>query len=669
MSKPPNGVSFEEFRNKSWHDVYNMQGEDDPYRNNYSRNIPVKRINNEINFNGFNNINNNNSSNGLTRLPPPMEPREYLMPNHNLGTGDFAVIPNWWNAKILGEAQMSLQSQCESQSMPMERRHNLPLNANYIMPSSIVPVTLARPVTFLPPPTAYRDDVREPRQFYHCTNDISNGYAESMENNSEIIEIKRPGTVTMSHKESECGLACGMSTLGLQGDYRTTNSTTKPGEDKLSDKITGRMRTGLFDLPEVYSPPPLRPPTQRHKLTLPSPRAQQLDCIMPSFVENTTSSPLPSSTLATQSGSKPRQAYSEPIMKTADRKDSGYGSASGPETNCGSRNIKTPFSTMPSLNSKLKSQAGQCSSHNSTFSAGRQECKNEKRDPYPAPGRRACGLMQERRSDPRLNDEVGAGDAIVASKLTNHNCLSPRARAAIQQVQACTVTSGMADSVLADCLTNLKSHQWEENYDAFSQIYSVTEIHPSRVRNVLNKIIWTGLPHLNNPRTKLARMACICFKRLFQTQKRSMEVEGEKVFYRLLDLCGAMSNSFIQHECKDALIAAVENIDPLKSVSFLELHGAKHKNPHVREFAAYLLNSIMDELPTSRLMNKEFSARIIPMIVGFLKEGLLQTRLTAKLALEKIYDHSTFESKLRRFVSPENVRHISDTLREFRVRN
>jgi len=109
-------------------------------------------------------------------------------------------------------------------------------------------------------------------------------------------------------------------------------------------------------------------------------------------------------------------------------------------------------------------------------------------------------------------------------------------------------------------------------------------------------------------------------------------------------------------------------MDPLKSLSFLELHGAKHKNPHVREFSAYLLSAIMDELPQNKLMNKEFSPRIIPMIVSFLREGLLQTRLHAKLALDKIFDHSTFECKLRRYVSPENVRHIADTLREFRER-
>ncbi len=105
-----------------------------------------------------------------------------------------------------------------------------------------------------------------------------------------------------------------------------------------------------------------------------------------------------------------------------------------------------------------------------------------------------------------------------------------------------------------------------------------------------------------------------------------MEAEGERVFYRLLDLCGGLANNFIQQESREALVAAVEHMDPLKSLSFLELHGAKHKNPHVREFSAYLLSTIMDELPQTKLMNKEFSPRIIPMIVSFLREGLLQTR-------------------------------------------
>lgn len=210
------------------------------------------------------------------------------------------------------------------------------------------------------------------------------------------------------------------------------------------------------------------------------------------------------------------------------------------------------------------------------------------------------------------------------SKTTNHNCLSPRAR--LSRLQPSVITPAITESLLCDCLANLKSAHWEDNFEAFSQIYNLTELHPGRVKSILNKVIWHGLPHLSSPRTKLARMACICFKRLFQTQKRSMETEGEKIFYRLLDLCGGLANNFIQQESREALVAAVENMDPLKSLTFLELHGAKHKNPHVREFSAYLLNAIMDELPQNRLMNKDFSPRIIPMVVSFLREGLLQTR-------------------------------------------
>ncbi|ODN05367.1 hypothetical protein Ocin01_01334 [Orchesella cincta] len=73
MSKTPKGVSFEEYRNKSWHDVCKMLGdEDDPYRYN---NISSQE--NRSRNNSFKDISNSNET--LTKLPPPLEPRECLV--------------------------------------------------------------------------------------------------------------------------------------------------------------------------------------------------------------------------------------------------------------------------------------------------------------------------------------------------------------------------------------------------------------------------------------------------------------------------------------------------------------------------------------------------------------------------------------------------------------
>lgn len=168
--------------------------------------------------------------------------------------------------------------------------------------------------------------------------------------------------------------------------------------------------------------------------------------------------------------------------------------------------------------------------------------------------------------------------------------------------------------------------EWEEISDSFLRIVQLSSDYPAAIKPFLKKIIWAGIPHLSSARSKLSRAACQCFKDLYQTQRRAMEGEGDKVFHRLLDLCGGPSNKFIQEESKAALLSAVQYTDPLKSTNLLELHGCRHKNPNVREFAAVLLHKILEQVALDKIMDKDFAPKVLPMIVGFLKEGQLNTR-------------------------------------------
>lgn len=655
MMTHPKSVSFEEYRDSSWQDAYDrFESEDSLSRR----------------FQG-------STSEELAELPPPLEPRECIIPSIDPVSADLRVIPNWWKAKLL----MSTLSPSPITSSRGHSQTAHQLSNNYIMPSSLAPVSLCSTprsdTYFIPPPTAFRDDLAQDNQKKHGEPPpfTSLDAEERYEENLELIEIKRPDML-LQKLESDSGLA---SALNKQ-----------------------RVRSGLFDLPEVYSPPPLRiaeilppriteptstrfaepPPPLRvaepHRfpepmpppIQVPEPKSPrfvepppppvpqqqprpQMDGMMPSFVDhNRSNSHQP------QVHESPRLINSEPILRSGRQQDE-YEKFRAQHSSNNTLKAKTPFAFVssndkprdhqhpmmnPSFSQDSYFSATPTSStqvppfhqkfnepsHTNSQSEGGRDILQEPSSTKPE-SRQVLRVDKVEGSNNKggPDDFGGSGDkdAMLLSsiKLSHHNCLSPRARPN-PLLQPTVITSAMTEPILLECVANLKSQKWEDNFDAFSQIYNLTEIHPNQVKNMLNKIIWQGLPHLSSPRTKLARMACICFKRLYQTQKRSMEIEGEKVFYRLLDLCGGIANSFIQQESREALVAAVENLDPLKSVSFLELHGGRHKNPHVREFSAYLLNAIMDELPPNRLMNKDFAPRIIPMIVAFLREGLLQTR-------------------------------------------
>lgn len=170
---------------------------------------------------------------------------------------------------------------------------------------------------------------------------------------------------------------------------------------------------------------------------------------------------------------------------------------------------------------------------------------------------------------------------------------------------------------------------WEDILSSFQNIQRLSQDNPKIIKPILKKVIWSGLPHLSSHRTKLSRAACQCFKTLYETQQRFMEGEGDKVFTRLLDLCGGPQNKFIQEECKGALQAAVRNTDPVKCLGLLEQHGSKHRNQNVREFAAHLLQTILELVGVDKIMggkDKDWAQRVLPMIAGFLKEGQLNTR-------------------------------------------
>lgn len=435
------------------------------------------------------------------------------------------------------------------------------------------------PATLIPPPTPYRDT------FATKSDSIYNWPRRNRNHsNLDVLEIKRPLPATFKPKESECGLTQPYDLI----------PPCVPTNDKVSENSTEKY--DIFDLPEVYNPPPLRSPLGKPRTGL-----------MPSFYE-TQSCPNAKNNRKT----KPLfPVFSEPIysMNSNGEKITKYSLANN-RPNC-LKSTGPPETTKSDFNKRNAKSTP-------NFQLLTEHHLNlddlHKNEDFNRPDISASAGGD--------NEDTALAKSV---KLPAHNCLSPRAKFS-RPLQPSMMNLQMAESLTNDAVFKLKSGHWEENFEGFSQIFNLTEVHASAVKEVLNKIIWYGLPHLSSPRTKLARMACLCFGKLFQTQKRGMEGDGERIFYKLLDLCGGSANSFIQQESREALVAAVENLDPLKSLSFLELHGARHKNPHVREFSAYLLSAIVDEVSQNTLMNKEFSPRLIPMIVGFLREGLQQTR-------------------------------------------
>ncbi|XP_042208481.1 TOG array regulator of axonemal microtubules protein 1-like [Homarus americanus] len=209
----------------------------------------------------------------------------------------------------------------------------------------------------------------------------------------------------------------------------------------------------------------------------------------------------------------------------------------------------------------------------------------------------------------------------------------------------------------------LSSGDWENQVDGIDLLVRLNEHHPEVLQSNLHMINLELLKQAKNLRSQVSRAAIQAFTRLFDTMKRSMESDSEKIVSVLLHR-SADTNKFLQLDSHHALDALVENISPSKSIPAIIQEGLSHKNAAVRTTLARLLAYEVERLGPGRVLSgqKDITERILPAAAKLAQEGSLETRQYAKQIFQLLIQQGQFDAALKKYVSSNEIQNIQKFL-------
>ncbi|XP_069943986.1 TOG array regulator of axonemal microtubules protein 1 isoform X3 [Cherax quadricarinatus] len=209
----------------------------------------------------------------------------------------------------------------------------------------------------------------------------------------------------------------------------------------------------------------------------------------------------------------------------------------------------------------------------------------------------------------------------------------------------------------------LNSADWENQVEGIEMMVRLTEHHPEVLHSDLHSVNLALLKQAKNLRSQVSRAAIQAFTRLFDTLKRNMESDSEKIVAMLLHRT-ADTNKFLQLDSHHALDALVENISPTKSIPAIIQEGISHKNAVVRTTVARLLAYEVERLGPSRVLSgqKDITDRILPAAAKLAQDGSLETRQYIKQIFQQLIHQGQFETALKKYVTATEIKNIQKFL-------
>ncbi|KAK3875828.1 hypothetical protein Pcinc_019314, partial [Petrolisthes cinctipes] len=255
--------------------------------------------------------------------------------------------------------------------------------------------------------------------------------------------------------------------------------------------------------------------------------------------------------------------------------------------------------------------------------------------------------IPERSSEPDLMMSVGLRASKPASSCFKSN-LKPFAS---------------PNDALKNAMELVNSGDWERQVEGTENLARLTKHHHSVIQGDLRNINLALLKLAKNLRSQVSRAAIQAFTILFDTLKRSMEADCEKIAAMLLHRT-ADTNKFLQLDSHHGLEAMVENISPTKSIPAIIQEGLAHRNPVVRTTVARLLVYEVERLGASKALSgqKDITDKLLPAAAKLAQEGSLETRQFAKRIFQLLIRQGQFDAALKKYVSATDVKNLQKFL-------
>ncbi|KAK4300854.1 hypothetical protein Pmani_026974 [Petrolisthes manimaculis] len=219
------------------------------------------------------------------------------------------------------------------------------------------------------------------------------------------------------------------------------------------------------------------------------------------------------------------------------------------------------------------------------------------------------------------------------------------------------------NDALKSAMELVNSGDWESQVEGTESLARLTKHHHTVIQGDLRNINLALLKLAKNLRSQVSRAAIQAFTILFDTLKRSMESDCEKITAMLLHRT-ADTNKFLQLDSHHGLEAMVENISPTKSILAIIQEGLNHRNAVVRTTVARLLVYEVERLGASKALSgqKDITDKLLPAAAKLAQEGSLETRQFAKRIFQLLIQQGQFDAALKKYVSATDVKNLQKFL-------
>ncbi|CAH1997559.1 unnamed protein product [Acanthoscelides obtectus] len=217
--------------------------------------------------------------------------------------------------------------------------------------------------------------------------------------------------------------------------------------------------------------------------------------------------------------------------------------------------------------------------------------------------------------------------------------------------------------LLQQCLAQLNNPEWEVMLQGLKNLSKLARNHPDIVEVQIHTICANLARHIKNLRSQVARAACHTASELFETCKRSLEMELEEIAGPLLHRT-ADTNKFLRADANAALDVMCDHMPTSRVISVVTAKGCQHQNAIVRSAAMRLIDDIVRRVGADRVFQlpKEVRDRLLVSGANSLTDGSLETRNFGKSMISQLITHHHFQKSLVDAVPQSTLRHIAKTL-------
>eukprot|EP01116_Phalansterium_solitarium_P013299 TRINITY_DN3064_c1_g1_i1.p1 TRINITY_DN3064_c1_g1~~TRINITY_DN3064_c1_g1_i1.p1 ORF type:complete len:672 (-),score=296.70 TRINITY_DN3064_c1_g1_i1:282-2297(-) len=183
---------------------------------------------------------------------------------------------------------------------------------------------------------------------------------------------------------------------------------------------------------------------------------------------------------------------------------------------------------------------------------------------------------------------------------------------------------------LQSAMQQMKSQEWDQNFDALDSVRRLAAFHPDLLLPQLHAVLVAVLQHVENLRSGVMKNAIVCYGDLFKALARHLEPELEIFVPKLMGRY-AETSTFLVKELDRTLGLMIELTPHTNRVLTVLLPLAKHKHASIRGKCAYLIANALEKMETSDCGAVSLD-KLVPLVSGLLSEANGDTRANGRRA-------------------------------------